>query len=180
MKDIINVSDEAIELMGGYISIFVEPVFKTGDCKLYALRLSKENIKPYAEPNLEDIEDEVWNFARTINYMGYDDFISCFGGKTEEKVYELSYSEAKAEYEAWKKQKDEIRVGDEVKLFGRAKGLVYIVGEEMLEGVYSNCDRLIPFCWRKKDCIKTGKHFPEITELLKKIRFNNCNFEDRI
>ena len=169
MKYIINVSDEAIELMGGYISIFVEPVFKTGDCKHYALRISKEDIEPYTEPNLEDIENEVWDLVKTITYMGYDDFVSCFGDKMEEPIYELSYSEVKDKYEAWKKQKDEIRVGDEVE-FGGAKGLVYIVGEEMLEGAYLNCDGLVPFCWNKKDCRKTGNHFYEIAELLKKIK----------
>lgn len=166
MKYIINVSDEAIELMGGYISIFVEPVFKTGDCKRYVLRLSKEDIEPYTEPDKEQIENEVWDLVKTITYMGYDDFVSCFGDKIEEPIYELSYSEVKAKYEAWKKQ---IRVGDEVE-FGGAKGLVYIVGEEMLEGAYLNCDGLVPFCWNKKDCRKTGKHFYEIAELLNKIR----------
>ena len=120
-KYIIDVSDEAIELMGGHINIFVEPVFKTGDCKRYALRLSKEDIEPYTEPDRKavdlqyarDIENvarmnynegakDAWDFAKAINYMGYDDFVSCFGGKTEEVVYELSYSEVKAKYDAWK------------------------------------------------------------------------------
>ena len=150
-----------------------DEIFHTLKLKFYDDNLSCEvflEAKPYTEPDRKAIENDVWDVARAVNDMGYDDFVSCFGGKTEEMVYELSYSEVKAQYEAWKRTEEEIHVGDEVTLFGRAKGLVYIVGEEMLEGVYSNCDRLIPFCWRKKDCRKTGKHFPEIAELLKKMK----------
>ena len=60
MKYIIDIPDEAIELMDGHIRVFVEPEFKTGDCKYYALRLSKENIEPYTEPD----EDESYGVSR--------------------------------------------------------------------------------------------------------------------
>jgi len=189
MKYIIDVSDEAIELMGGHINIFVEPVFKTGDCKHYALRISKEDIEPYTEPNCKaidlqyahDIENvakmnysegakDAWDFARAVNDMGYDDFVSCFDGKTEEMVYELSYSEVKAEYEAWKKQKDEIRVGDEVydHTISGTGIVTNVVNKNMVDIMWD--DGSVNDSVSVKDLRKTGRHFDEVEELLKKMK----------
>jgi len=132
-------------------------------------------LEPYTEPDREAIAGEVWEFAKKIgsfNGLSKHELDECFGHTTIQGVMTTydTYQEAKAKYEAWKKQKDEIRVGDEVELYEGAKGLVYIVGEEMLEGAYLNCNGLVSFCWKKKDCRKTGKHFDDIEELLKKMR----------
>ena len=129
-----------------------------------------EIAKTHTEPDRKAIEDEVWEFATTCTKMDGSDSVDVFGGFSVDSFTKYSYQEAKVKYEEWKKQKDEIRVGDEVELYDGIKGLVYIVGEEMLEGAYLNCDGLIPFCWSKKDCRKTGKHFDEIAELLKKMK----------
>ena len=53
MKYVIDIPDKAIDFMGGrdHVSVFVEPEYKVGDCKHYALRISKEDIEPYTEPN---------------------------------------------------------------------------------------------------------------------------------
>ena len=132
--------------------------------------------------NKDAVEDEVWDFARRIicpsdccedSISKYTEkFLGIPSHKARAIFKDLSYQEVKAKYKKWRKQKDEIRVGDEVELelSEGVKGLVYIVGEEMLEGAYLNCDGLVPFCWSKKDCRKTGKHFDEIEELLKKMK----------
>ena len=133
-------------------------------------------LTPYTEPDLnplvdeavETIENEVWEFV--CKFVWAVDDKKILGTDILHAVRDMTYQEAKIKYEAWKKEKDEIRVGDEVELSEGVKGLVYIVGEEMLEGAYLNCDGLVPFCWSKKDCRKTGKHFDEIEELLKKVR----------
>ena len=126
-------------------------------------------LELYTEPDRKAIEDEVWKFAKKVRL---EDFIDS-NGKLRGYLSSFdTYQEAKAKYELWKKPKDEVHVGDEVELelSEGVKGLVYIVGEEMLEGAYLNCDGLVPFCWRKEDCRKTGKHFDDIEELLKKMR----------
>ena len=142
-----------------------------GDLSWYNTYIKAE---PYTEPDRKVIEDEMWDFATAINYMGYDDFVSCFGGKTEEAVYELSYSEVKAEYEAWKRTKDEIRVGDEVeyKCCGKVvKFIITGVSDSIVYGFKSPCgyDDVGEYC-DIEDLRKTGRHFPEVAELLKKIR----------
>lgn len=172
MKYIIDIPDKAIDFMGGrdHFSMFVEPECKVDDCKHYALRISKGDIEPYIEPDHKAIEDEVWELVRIITDMTEKQRIECFGGASCDLDEYWTYQDAKRKYEAWKKSKEEIRVGDEVELYDGVKGLVYIVGEEMLEGAYLNCDGLISFCWNKKDCRKTGKHFDDIADLLKKMK----------
>ena len=179
MKYIIDVPDEAIELMGGHISIFVEPVFKTGDCKRYALRISKGDIEPYTEPDRKVIEDEVWKMARLISLEADDgglnptDLYECYKSRSIQEVMKNhSYQEAKAQYEVWKRTK-EIRVGDEVEY--ECDGIVRFVvtgfcGETAF-GFKHQCDYddVGEYC-DIEDLRKTGRHFPEVAELLKKMR----------
>lgn len=78
------------------------------------------------------------------------------------------YQKAKEKYETWKKQKDQICVGDEV-IYRRNKYIVGYVGEDE---VY----HLVDQCWLRVvvqgdyQLIKTGRHFNEVEELLKKIK----------
>lgn len=168
-----------------------DEIFHTLKLKYYDDNLSCEvslDAKPYTEPDRKavdlqyarDIENvarmnynegakDAWDFAKAINYMGYDDFVSCFGGKTEEVVYELSYSEVKAKYDAWKREKNEIQIGDEVKIKDlEDKGIVTSV-------LATRCDVLWFDGTVSEDVLmselyKTGRHFDEVEELLKKMR----------
>ena len=175
MKYVIDIPDKAIDFMGGrdHVSVFVEPEYKVGDCKHYALRISKEDITTYTEPDHKAVGNEVWDFARAINYMGYDDFVSCFGGKTEEMVYELSYSEVKAEYEAWK---DKIRVGDEVVYAddpNKEKAIVLRLYQPKQYRTLADIlceDGTVVKMIKVENLAWTGRHFDEIADLLKKMK----------
>lgn len=174
MKYIIDVSDEAIELMGGHITIFVEPVFKTGDCKRYALRLSKEDIKPYTEPNrnaIEDAQEEAWEFAKQVTIMTPDDKCELWGTSKYNTInLGYSYAEAKAKYEEWQKQNEEIKVGDEVKEnTGLWTGVV--VGFDKFDDLVIMDSSGNSCCgYKTKYFRKTGRHFDEVEALLKKMR----------
>ena len=127
------------------------------------------DIENVARMNYNEGAKDAWEFARAINYLEYDDFVSCFGGKTEEAVYELSYSEVKAEYEAWKKQKDEIRVGDEVIYNSRTRAVVLEPETEKKYGeIFTSEGSTIVVS--HDDLEKTGRHFDEVEELLKKMK----------
>ena len=81
-----------------------------------------EDLTPYTEPDEQEIrqkvEQEVWELAKEIVNMEYEDFSKCFDVTDdywEVNIMDImSYSEAKTKYEEWRKRKDEIRVGDEV------------------------------------------------------------------
>ena len=171
MKYVIDIPDKAIDFMGGrdHVSVFVEPEYKVGDCKHYALRISKEDIEPYTEPNRETIENEVWDFAISCVDMDGIDFYRCFEHDSVFYLTEYTYSEAKSKYDEWKRKKDEIRVGDEVII--KSDGVKGVVLDEDLCGEFSvftenGCCE----AYRKIHFEKTGRHFPEVAELLKKMR----------
>lgn len=183
MKYIIEFEDEPFMREDGvnYYTCKSVSWFKLGDTII-------NRLEPYTEPDRKavdlqyarDIENvarmnynegtkDAWDFAKAINYMGYDDFVSCFGGKTEEAVYELSYSEVKAEYEAWKRTKEEIRVGDEVTDNDLDDiGVVTYVDDSCYCILWSS--GVVSEDVRKSELRSTGRHFNITHELLKKMK----------
>lgn len=79
-----------------------------------------------------------------------------------------NYQEAKIKYEEWKAKNADIHVGDEVIYHGNK----YVVGYVGADEVYHIVDRN----WIRQvvqgdyQIFKTGRHFPEVAELLKKMR----------
>lgn len=54
-----------------------------------------------------DTEDDVWEFIRIICDMTVSERKECFNSETCDLDEYLTYQEAKAKYDAWKKQKEE-------------------------------------------------------------------------
>ena len=129
------------------------------------------DAEQYTEPDRKAIEDEVWELANYMGRMSLTERDLCFGFPLPQEVtMNLSYQEAKSKYEAWLEQKDAIKVGDEVGN-GFVKGTAFFVDETMVEGFFIDEDEEIEhFWWNKRDCKKTGRHFPEVAELLEKMR----------
>lgn len=106
--------------------------------------------------------------------MEVDDKYECFGMSYAHKiVWAMSYHEAKAKYEAWKKQKDEIHIGDEVE-YEDCKFIVTAEIGDRYHGIHSSNGDIVSFgegdyC-KKDNCKKTGRHFDEVEELLEKMR----------
>ena len=136
--------------------------------------------KNYYNPESKDrkqIENEVWAFVRFMfQVMDSVDRLECFGSEglgyasANSVLRDMTYQEAKARYEAWKKQKEEIRAGDECFYDGQ-KCVVNYIGHDdgcrimaMLESgeTYYNIDidELTP----------TGKHYPQLEEMFKQMR----------
>lgn len=131
-------------------------------------------LTPYTEPDLnplvdeavETIENEVWEFV--CKFVWAIDDKKILGTDILHAVRDMTYQDAKAKYESWKAEKDEIRVGDEVK----HRGLNYVVGYVGADKVYHLIDKnwLRTVVQGGYQLIKTGRHFPEVAELLKKMR----------
>ena len=155
-----------------------DPFFPHGMDELYRAKGFKslvfdknglDKLIPYIEPDRKAIEDEVWDFSMKTDFA----WISEVGDKP---LGDYSYQEAKAKYEAWKAESEQIRVGDEVEYecfgatirfvvcgidYGVAYGFKYRPDFKELDiGEYGKIDELK----------KTGRHFPEVVELLKKMR----------
>lgn len=123
-------------------------------------------LTPYTEPDREDIEDEVWSFAWKIFIMDIREFAEIF----DDDGCPSDYREAKAKYDAWKKSKEEVHVGDEVEDDDGTRGIVFdIIGTDLL-GVCWEEERVSHFFWPKSYCRKTGRHFDEVDRLLERMR----------
>lgn len=114
-------------------------------------------VKDYTEPDRKVIEDEVWEFAKKVRVEEFD-----------------SYSEAKAKHESWKKQRDEIRVGDEVIPFDTQYDKMVVTNSWTSEYYDEWVDTIAGdgeiHRFLKASVKKTGRHFDEVKELLKKIK----------
>lgn len=132
-----------------------------------------DDLEPYTEPDRKDIEDEVWEFARKMVSTSGNEVSEMWGCATNfgEVMHNTTYQEAKSKFEAWLKQKDEIfNTGDEVwddEL--KSRGVVLrIYNSGNIDILWD--DGSAGECIYHKKIHKTGRHFPEVAELLKKMR----------
>lgn len=129
-----------------------------------------KNLTPYIEPDRKAIEDEVWEFVRTVTDMTERDL--CFGFPLPTEVTtNLTYQEAKSLFEKWMENENEIHVGDEIYSDGDyEKATVMEIHGDGSVSVYTK-NGCIEHWWNKMHNLKkTGRHFPEAKELLQKMR----------
>ena len=140
------------------------------------------DLTPYTEPDEDEIRqkahEEAWEFAKTVSIMKPEDKRECWGTDKYNTInLGYSYQEAKAKYEAWKAEKAEIRVGDEVEYDGCGEMVRFVVTgikdstaygfRKMYE--YDDVSDVGEYC--DIDMLKkTGRHFDEVAKLLKKMR----------
>lgn len=167
-----------------YIIELEDQPFERGSEKLYrtsgfnSLVFDAEGLrrlKPYDESEAEMRgAEKAWGISKNIlldiddGGMSYDEIYECFGLRELTNVAKLSYQEVAEKYEAWVKKHDEIRVGDEVgsKVFN-ITGVVTSLSEDRLivvsrSGTTNN--------WHIKTVKKTGRHFPEVEDFMRKLR----------
>ena len=138
------------------------------------------SIEPYTEPDrkaIEDAQEEAWSLAKKIiltvpsGGLTIDEIKDCFGNPKyfADVLKDFSYQEAKAKYDAWKKKKNKIHVGDEVK-HKQCEWEAFVTN--ISESGY------LTLMWDLGEASsgfdpenfeKTGKHCAEIEELIKKI-----------
>ena len=125
------------------------------------------HVEEYTDVNREEIENEVWDFVKIAFWnMTQEDIDQCYDG-----WFPDSYREAEEKYDAWKKQKEEIRVGDEV-TYGDANGVVVGIDTEDI-GIYAVWKDGRTGYMGMRYVTKTGRHFDEVESLLKKMGGEN-------
>lgn len=134
-------------------------------------------LEPYTEPDRKAIEDEVWKLARTIESMSVGEIMNIFDVREENVPFlcnTRTYQEAKAKFEAWLKQKDEIHVGDEVLPMDTEYDTMIVT--RIWKDIYdSEAVDTIGYDGQTRSFLKdkvkkTGRHFDEVAELLEKMR----------
>ena len=169
MKYIIDIPDDRIGDFVGSTHLLM-PYFLAGHKGHHDTGLA---LRPYTEPDLsplvdeavEAIENEVWELADYMCRMSQDEKSRCFGfSYPSEVTTNLTYQEAKSLFEKWM----EFNVGDEVIHNGKIKTVLCVfIGQLTL----CDSDGHTYYVKREDDNIKkTGRHFPEVGQLLEKMR----------
>lgn len=137
-----------------------------------------EKLEPYTEPDFKSVEDEVWELADYMCRMSQTEKSQCFGfSYPSEVTTNLTYQEAKDKFEAWMKQNDEIKIGDEVEYECCGEVVKFIVtgiNDSLFYGFKSPCEYYDVGEYAHIDSLrKTGRHFPEVVQLLEKMKGEN-------
>ena len=175
-KYIIDIPDEEETMWEGFNGDLFIPITMNKGTKTWVNTDLK--MTPYTEPDRKAIEDEVWSLAREIAYcMGLQECI--YAGMLHDDIYnsasgvleKLTYQEAKAKYDAWKVKNDEIRVGDEVydHTISGTGIVTNVVNKNMVDIMWD--DGSVNDSVSVEDLRKTGRHFSQVEELMKKMRW---------
>ena len=177
---------------------YKQVVLLSADGELYCKDVA--GLNPYTEPDLEQVRKEAydkgfdsgrmlntgkyekgvndaWEAARTIVKMSWEDKNKIFGKMILHSNIFLDYTADEAiekirQYEQY--EQEEIHLGDEVTFLpNNAKG---IVSECHVPDIYSDNDKYAVWCGGtmeyvlKQHLTKTGRTFPEIAEVLAKMK----------
>ena len=151
-----------------------DEILHTLKLKFYDDNLSCEvflDAEPYIDSDRKVIEDEVWSFVNFLeNKLKASDYDFIFDDNSPYDKY--TYQEAKDKFEEWHTQKqNEIKIGDEVVgIYSDGERtppfVVLKIEGNYYYGIYSKTGEFVQGGLNYE---KTGRHFDEVEELLKKI-----------
>ena len=124
---------------------------------------------PYTAPDLEQIRKEAWEAARTLwntpkrkEIFGYTSFNTALMTLTAQEVIE--------KIRAYEQAQEKIQVGDEVDWMGDKYVVTYVRCEEkkadLISCKFGSACENVAF----SSLQKTGRHFPDIAEVLQKMK----------
>ncbi len=179
MKYIINVEDEPLvrkSPLYGETAVYKASGFKS----LVFDRNGLNKLTPYDEEEIRKAYyqkglDDAWECARKINCIPsdggmsgieLDDIFNMDNNCTIMKIF--SASEAIEKIKAHEEGQDKIRVGDEVVYHDGIKAIVLdeVVNDAWIVFTENECAEE----WHVESFKKTGRHFDQIVEVLKKMR----------
>lgn len=131
-----------------------------------------KDLTPYVRSEsyidgLKKGQEEVWGFLKTLYVLSDEEMYEFLPNGC---AYEMTYSEVKAKYDKWLEQKNEIHVGDELKNDENIRAVVLNIIDEDYVRYEVFTENGITDEWQKGIVVKTGRYFPTVAELLKKMR----------
>lgn len=175
MKYIIEIEDDEEQR-------YVNPITRElmipkgfGKCKWEVSVNTGIMLTPYKE---SDTAEQAWEIAQQIlkdpskDGMLVTELNSCFGTDDIYIIGEMPYTEVKAKYSAWQKRKNELKIGDEV-IHDTYRRCVLLEKKDGCEAeLWSVIDEkgVVHQINRKHIHRKTRRTFPEVADLLEKMR----------
>ena len=169
MKYVIDVPPNYISHSHIYGNLLTIPYVVGGSARDFHTNIC---LEPYEENDREKIEKEVWEFAKTLDVgITIEELYSIFGD--EDFYNNYTYKEAKKKYEEWKKPKEEVFcVGDEIEYFFGMKAIITFIKDtdDEISIIFKDGSTDCMMKSELKDWKKTGRHFPNIVELLEEMK----------
>lgn len=174
-----------------------DPFFPHGMDELYRAKGFKslvfdknglDKLTPYTEPDRKAVDLQYAHDIENVARMNYNEGAkdawefcmntdwSWISEIDTKPLREYSYQEAKAKYEAWRKQKDEIRVGDEVVYAddpNKEKAIVLRLYQPKQYKTLADIlceDGTVVKMIKVENLAWTGRHFDEVEDMLKKMK----------
>lgn len=165
-KYIIEIEDDPFiryECFPGEEKLYIAKGFKS----LVFNQNDLDKLTPYDESAAElRGAEKAWELAKKISIMP-DEAKKEVWGTDKYNTINLgySYAEAAEKYELWQKEKNEIKVGDEVSDC-TVTGVIVGIRGDYFRILFSNG---ATHFMSNREFKKTGRHFSEVADLLKKI-----------
>ena len=163
-KYIIDIEHEDM-IVNGHLVIPLEVCVQGNEKKAEFNCELTNNLTPYTEPDMEQVRKEAWEAARTLwntpkrkEIFGYTSFNTALMTLTAQEVIE--------KIRAYEQAQEKIQVGDEV-ISPDGKGVVTEISDRIVRIMYSSGSGYII---KPEELTKTGRHFPEIAEVLQKMK----------
>ena len=141
------------------------------DCNANAVKIADDNAHEAYQKGLEDAWDAARKVTQVRKYGGYGDCLGDVFGRTDTPwdVFDYSAPEAIEKIRQYEQEKEEqIQVGDEIETPSGLKGYVVNFTDDELVHYVSSEGR---FGTMGTSAVsKTGRHFPEIAEVLQKMK----------
>lgn len=129
------------------------------------------DLTPYTEPDEQEIREraheEAWRLASELMWSVSAEEI--YDMPASHVFRDMTYSEAKAKYDQWKADKEKIHVGDEITIRGQKRVITSIDEEDIMAIDSDGATYGFPYD-DINDIKRTGRTFPEVAELLKKMK----------
>lgn len=179
LKYIIELDDEPIKLENGrkYYEVKAAPYCFIND-KIFNKLIPYEELSQSDEFAIQKAQEEVWAFAgflmNTASNIVDEIYETTDDGRKGIKIaLGMSYKDSKKKYKEWKKQKEELKIGDEVVFYKSGNpGIKMVITRVSKEGWIDGMDGK-GFLYADKNpkhWKKTGRYFPEVVELIDKIK----------
>lgn len=185
-KYIIEIEDDSFiryECFPGEEKLYIAKGFKS----LVFDQNGLDKLTPYDESAAElRGAEKAWKMAQRIAQlpmwggMSGAELLECFGRESSAYIIDMPYAEVAKKYELWQKKKtvdDEIKVGDEVRIKTDPSKICIVTNVTKVDDrIHFSCmepDGLVDWFSSATYFEKTGRHFPEVAKLLKKIGGDN-------
>ena len=186
-KYIIEIEDDPFmryECFPGEEKLYIAKGFKS----LVFNQNDLDKLTPYNESAAEQRgAEKAWTLAQKIvkspvfGGMSSPELLECFGKEKHTSVIAMPYTKVAERYELWQKEQgtadDEVKVGDEVRIKTDHSKICIVTNVMKVDDrIHFSCmepNGLVDWFSSATYFEKTGRHFPEVAELMKKIGGDN-------